>query len=362
MSSQLQRLPNDELAKRARDIASWPEDERRRFATRAANERDLADLWAITFTYLTFHSRARGGLSPHTLRSYRKGVEQLILAWSGENLLRPSSNAGTMYVDALMDVGRTRDPRDPTPDRMTERELERRRLMDLAVAGEATSRGRPLSPASVRSRIQAGRALYEALNWTKATSARPFNGVKLPKRREDGGARIREKAYTDEELAAMLSVEDVTTEDRVLVHLGAHAGLRVSEMLALRWEDVHNPPGKIRVRAGKGGKAGRVRMSNTLAQFLDELAHEGAVTPKSRVLSHKTQGQVFDRLEALWRQAFPGREFEKGVHGLRHYTGVRLYLQTGNLKKVKDHLRHASLDMALVYADAADDTEEVGDW
>ncbi|MEX2535893.1 MAG: site-specific integrase [Trueperaceae bacterium] len=362
MSGTLERLGQKDLIQRARDIAAWSEDERRRFAAQAANERDLNDLWAITYSYLTFHSQARGGLSPHTMRSYRKGVAQLVAAWSGENLLRPSSNAGTIYVDALMDIGRVRDPRDPTPERMTERELERRRAMDYGLSDSNGARGRPLSPASVRSRIQAARALFAGLNWTKATTARPFDGVKLPMRREDSGARIREKAYTDEELEAMLGLAEATIEDRVLVHLGAHGGLRVSEMLALRWEDVHNPPGKIRVRAGKGGKAGHVRMSATLSSCLDEWSHEGGVTPKSRVLLHKTQAQVFERLETLWRQAFPGREFEKGVHGLRHYTGVRLYLQTGNLKKVKDHLRHASLDMALVYADAADDTEEVGEW
>ena len=48
--------------------------------------------------------------------------------------------------------------------------------------------------------------------------------------------------------------------------LGAHAGLRVSEMTALKWQDVNLSEAVLRVVAGKGGKTARVYLTPTLIQ------------------------------------------------------------------------------------------------
>jgi integrase/recombinase XerC len=54
--------------------------------------------------------------------------------------------------------------------------------------------------------------------------------------------------------------------------------------------------------------------------------------------------------------------FTKGVHGLRHHAGVTYARQTHDLRKVRDHLRHASMSSTEVYMAAAEGTDEVRDW
>ncbi len=128
--------------------------------------------------------------------------------------------------------------------------------------------------------------------------------------------------------------------------LGAHAGLRVSEMTALRWESVNLSEGVLRVVAGKGGKTARVYLTPTLIQALEATPLEQRT---GYVLPCRSRQAVYERLEAACRQA---RIKFKGVHALRHASGTRLRDETGDLALVADHLRHSSLDTARGYAKA----------
>src|SRR5437763_15542135 len=101
----------------------------------------------------------------------------------------------------------------------------------------------------VRPRLAAGRALYAALNWAGATEAAPFAATKA--RRDPVPAWEKRAPYTPEEVAALLARAEGA--DRLMVLLGAHAGLRVSEALALTQADLQSDRRHLRVRLGKGG-------------------------------------------------------------------------------------------------------------
>ena len=58
-------------------------------------------LWALTEAHLTLHGSAGSRVSGHTLSAYRHAVESLLSDWSGENLVRPSRNAGVLWVREL---------------------------------------------------------------------------------------------------------------------------------------------------------------------------------------------------------------------------------------------------------------------
>src|SRR5690625_4257416 len=158
-------------------------------------------------------------------------------------------------------------------------------------------------------------------------------------------------------------------DDRLILLLGAHAGLRASEMLALRWEDVDLDAGKLTVRFGKGGTTAGVTMSDELARNLGTLRHGlfPASAPAGEVLESRSRSKLYERMKRLWidGHVFEGREvppFTKGVHGLRHHAGVTYARQTHDLRKVRDHLRHASMSSTEVYMAAAEQTDEVRDW
>ncbi len=110
---------------------------------------------------------------------------------------------------------------------------------------------------------------HAALRWAGATDAAPFASVRAAP--EKTAPWDRRKPYAPADVERLLAV--TTGQDRVLVLLGAHAGLRVSEALALRHADVRLSDGELDVRDGKGGRARTVPVSESLARALREVAH-----------------------------------------------------------------------------------------
>lgn len=341
--------PQSELA-RVDQLIGSSDAERRRIASRAVGERDHQSLWLVTRAYLEAQHR-----SSNTITSYRKGVMVLLEAWEGVDLLRPTRADAEAYVRRLSSPGREADPSDNSAQPSRRAGLKKTR---------------ELSPASVRQRVAAARAFYEALRWTGVTIADPFAEVALPRLTEKPVERAKAKAYTLEELEWMASVSR-DWDDRLILLLGAHAALRVSEMLTLTWDDVDLRAGRLTVRFGKGGVMARVTMSHELRRNL--IARSQDVPPAARegepryVLEVRSRSQVYRRLAELWRLAFESRHelaprFEKGVHGLRHFAGMHYANQTSDLRKVRDHLRHASMSTSEIYMAAAQDTDEVKEW
>lgn len=297
------RAANSSLLQRTRDLATLGEEELRRFAAEAARDRDAGALWALTEAHLTLHGSSGSRVSSHTLSAYRHSVAALLSDWAGENLLRPSRNAGVLWV----------------------RELEGR-----------------YKSATVRVYLAGAKALYAALRWSGASEAVPFADVKVAV--DKTPAWEKREAYTRTEVDWLERCSEGPTY--LIILLGAHGGLRVSEMTALRWEHVDLGDGSLRVVAGKGGKTARVYLTPTLAKALE------ATPPEERtgfVLPCRSRQSVYERLESACKQA---RVRFKGVHALRHASGTRLKEETGDLALVADHLRHNSMDTARGYAKA----------
>ncbi len=348
-ASLVRYTPQAELALVDRFIG-FSDAERRRFAAKAVSERDHDSLWLVTRAFLEARQR-----SANTIASYRKGVTLLLEAWRGVDLLRPTRADAEAYVRQLRDPRREADPSD--------RHVEAQRR-------QGRQPTKSLTPASVRQRVAAARAFYEALRWTGVSTADPFAEVTLPKLTEKPVERARAKAYTLEELEWMASVSR-DWDDRLILLLGAHAGLRVSEMLSLTWDDVDLRGGRLTVRFGKGGKTASVTMSEELRRNLAARSQDvpsrlpGEDAPF--VLETRSRSRVYTRLEKLWNLALSARglpfeRFTKGVHGLRHFAGVHYARQTSDLRKVRDHLRHASMSSTEIYMAAAQDTDEVREW
>ena len=311
----LTRAPSLSLLERTRDLATLSEDELKRLAAEAARDRDAETLWALLEAHLTLHGSAGSRVSLHTLAAYRRGLNDLLKAWQGENLLRPKRNAGVLYV----------------------RQLEGR-----------------LKPASVGVKLAAAKAFYAALRWSGATDTAPFADVRAAV--DKTPAWEKRDAYTRTEVHWLERTSESYT--LYIVLLGAHAGLRVSEMTALEWEDIDLGSGTLKVVAGKGGKTARVNLSSTLVEALEQVPLERR---SGYLLPARSRITVYKRLEAACRVA---KVKFKGVHALRHSSGTRLHDETGDLALVADHLRHNSLDTARGYAKVnnAQLKKAVGDW
>jgi len=343
-------LARGDVVQRASRLQRLSDDALRRFAVRAAVERDSAAMWELVQAHLTLRGTSGAATSRHTLRAYRRGIDELLTLWQGENLLRPARDAGPLYVQRLL-----------TGDRS-----------ELLVADATrTGRGRrakqgPLSPATVSLRVAAARALYDALAWAGATEADPFRDVRIGKTSRALDLAPSSRVYTESELIALHAAAR-DQQETVILLLGSHGGLRVSEMLRLDWADVDLRSGEMLIRGGKGDKTANVtltpRLASELASYKRLALHDPSLYGVQRrsVLELRSQFGIYNRLRTLCLRADVAF---KGVHALRHSAGTRLYQQTGDLGQVQDHLRHATLDMARRYArsDARKLRSSLDDW
>jgi integrase/recombinase XerC len=326
----LERYTGQPLAQ-AESWANLSEEELRRRATVAANTRDSEELWSLTRAYLFLHGAKGGKVSAHTLKAYRRGVLDLIEAWQRENLLRPTRDAGVLYARRL----------ETTPNAST---------------------GKPVNASTIEVKLAAARTLYKALRWAKATEANPFEDVSpAPDPIPDWEKR---KPYSVDDVAKLL--EHAEPVEAVMVLLGAHGGLRNSEMCNLKWSDINWSRGSMTI-LGKGGKKASVTMSGRLEQALHML--RGMPDDRKRfkrsadhVLPWNSE-RVRQKFRALCNKAGVTYD-EKAVHGLRHGAGTRYYAQTKDLGRVAAHLRHENIQTTRIYAKLADEAvkDDLKDW
>jgi len=303
--------------------AAMEPDERCRRATQAAIARDADVLWDLTAVWLVLRGRAGASLSPHTRTAYRQGLTALLLAWREVDLLHPDRDDGALWLRHMESMG--------------------------------------LSASTIRTRRAGARAFYSALRWTGAVEVDPFADTHPAT--DPTPAWEKRQPYTEAEVDALLAAAGPA--DRALILLGAHGGLRVSECLALRWEDVALASGTLVVRSGKGGKQRRVSLSKTAVAALAALC--ALQTPReanaatAHILPYRSDERARERLAGLC--ASVGVEY-KGVHALRHYCGTRLVREGGDLEMAARHLGHASLETTRIYVKWSDEglRRTIGEW
>ena len=199
----------------------------------------------------------------------------------------------------------------------------------------------------MRLELASVRLLYRALRWAGATTDDPFSSARLA--RDHTAPWDERQPYAEEDLQVLPAA--APSDTRAMLLLGAHAGLRVSELLALVWSDLDFGTRTVRVRSGKGRKARRAVMGETLALALRALGPgqgDQHLFTISDVAVHK-------RLRVLClKTGVPYR----AVHALRHYSGTKLYRVSHDPEAVARHLGHSTLETTRIYAKWNDESFE----
>ncbi|GEM48653.1 tyrosine-type recombinase/integrase [Deinococcus cellulosilyticus] len=277
---------------------------------------DHDGLWALLKHHLTTWGKAGAHTSTNTLRTYRTGLNMFLdyltrTGLEGEDLLEvllsPSEDLGAEYL----------------------RHLER--------SGS--------SPSTVNARRASATAFYRALKWAGASEANPF--LDVPAVKDNTPKHEKRQPYTDEDVKKMLDA--ATEEEKIIIGLGAYAGLRIHEIAKLTWGDVDLDRKQIRVD-GKGGKVARVPIPAGLRALL-EAAPKGQ-GEGVRVVAWERPNTIRDHIKAVCKRA---KVKYRGVHSLRHYAGTYLYRQTKNLDMVARVLRHSNIETSRVYAKYGED-------
>lgn len=183
--------------------------------------------------------------------------------------------------------------------------------------------------------------------WLHATGRRADDpAVALPKVRK---TRPHPRPCPDAHIyAAMCAANDV---ERLMLRLGAEAGLRLSEIAAVHSRDVlEGDAGPSLIVRGKGDKQRIVPISEDLAKRIT--AAPGWLFP-GRWRGHVEKSYVSRHLTRLLPDGWE-------PHSLRHRYATRMYETTHDLLLVSKLLGHSSVETTQIYVAMPDSRLRVG--
>lgn len=203
------------------------------------------------------------------------------------------------------------------------------------------------------------RSFCDYLSDEKLLEENPVKNLKPVKTRK------KEREYLTREQVETLVQETDHDIISTAVLVAYYTGLRPSELLGLKLEDVDLERGVIRVRGGKGNKNRKVPISGKLKEiignYLENVRPEVKTdnfiaTAQSGGMSHHYFNQ---KLKQAARSA--GWDFAEKVtpHVLRHSCASRLVKKNISLEKIRKLLGHSSIDVTSVYCHTR--TEELSE-
>lgn len=175
-----------------------------------------------------------------------------------------------------------------------------------------------------------------AIKWGK-TEHNPVRGVKLFK--EDN---VVERFLSDGEVEALLDASSQHLKDIILIAL--NTGMRLGEILNLKWEQVDSQQGYIAVTRTKSGKQRKIPINQSVHNVLINRSKDG-------IFIFHQAGKPYGAVKTAFKNAL--RRSGIGYcrfHDLRHTFATKLVLSGVSLPVVKELLGHASIETTMRYA------------
>ncbi|MBQ1385830.1 MAG: tyrosine recombinase XerC [Erysipelotrichales bacterium] len=269
--------------------------------------------------FLDYMSRTASG-SSHTRDAYRRDL--------------------TRYFDFLSSQG-VEDPK--KADKYTVNEY----LLKLR-SGELTEK--QIGKSTLARHISSLRSFYNFLIAEKGASNNPFKKIKTPKEK-----RHLPDFLSYEEVERLLGTFDVSTKeglrDRVAAELLYASGLRVSELVSLRIEDIDFHDRMIRV-LGKGSKTRMVPFYDEIGDLIQkymnvrpDLTQEVLLENRNgKPLTSRTVQNILDKASEN-----AGLTVHVHPHMLRHSFATHLLDNGADLCVVQELLGHKNLSTTQIY-------------
>lgn len=177
---------------------------------------------------------------------------------------------------------------------------------------------------------------------------RPFNMQHIPR------IKNSKKLPSVLSLAEVASIIDATSniKHKAILMTAYSAGLRVSEVLALKVSDIDSANMQIHVRSGKGDKDRYTLLSQKTLLFLREYFNQCrpndwlfySALDKSKALSSRTAQKVFSNAKEKVGIIKPAT-----FHSLRTSFATHLLIQGTDLFTIKTLLGHKNIQTTMVY-------------
>ena len=236
------------------------------------------------------------------------------------------------------------------------RELEKARRLDVLDFLSAHSHW---PPRTIARRLSALRRFYQHLEREGRVAANPCDRIDAPRL-----GRPLPEVLSEQEVERLLAAPDVHTalgmRDRTMLEVLYATGLRVSELVGLRPEQVNLLQGVLRV-VGKGGKERLVPLGEPAVDWLERFLERG----RTPLLGARVSAALFPtgRGGAMTRQAFwhlVKRYAERaGImrpispHTLRHAFATHLLDHGADLRVVQMLLGHRDISTTQIYTHVA---------
>lgn len=189
-------------------------------------------------------------------------------------------------------------------------------------------------------------AMKQAEYWQ---SISPHDWQRIVKLRENKG---RLTFHTPEELTQILQICP-SLAWKLVVLLGARAGLRRGEIAALKWEDVDFKNNQLYVAPNKTENHRYVPLADDLKKALAK-AYKGRKNAVFVVnVGDTASRKSHSYLSAYYRKATAQLPFNCFIHKLRHTFASHLVQAGVDLYRVKNLMGHSSITMTEIYAHLA---------
>ncbi|TCZ64589.1 tyrosine-type recombinase/integrase [Flaviaesturariibacter aridisoli] len=194
-----------------------------------------------------------------------------------------------------------------------------------------------LGEGTVHSRINALKFYYEHVLGRE----RFFVSVPRPKRRI-----VLPKVLGEEELGRLFRAL-ANRKHKAMLFTAYSAGLRVSEVAALRLADIDSDRMQILVRQAKGKKDRYVTLSPVLLDILRAYLRGYRPRPKEYLFESEQTGTAYPTrtIQQIFQNArvAAGIRKEVGIHSLRHSFATHLLEKGTDIRYIKDLLGHFNI-------------------
>ena len=196
-----------------------------------------------------------------------------------------------------------------------------------------------------------------AFKRSKGQPPNTVNGKVPPTRRKNKDVRAREY-LTQDEVDALMTAASRTGRhrhrDKTLIQIAYRHGLRVSELISLRWDQVDLKQGHLHVQRLKNGtpsthpiRGPEIRALRTLKRAYPKSPYL-FVTERGGPLTASTVRKIVARAGA-------GLSFPVHPHMLRHATGFYLANQGHDTRAIQHYLGHKQIAHTTRYTELAAD-------
>jgi integrase/recombinase XerD len=213
-----------------------------------------------------------------------------------------------------------------------------------------------LAPTSIARAVSAARGFYKFLMLDGHIKSHPAEDLDTPQR-----FSYLPKFLTEDEINRLFAAPDIATEegirDRAILEIMYATGLRVSELVGLKHNDVDLLAGLV-ICHGKGNKERRVPLGKSAIHWLQQYTSVKAGYGKSsspNVFLHR--GKPFTR-QLAWSMIKQHAE-KAGIrnvspHTLRHSFATHLLQHGADSRSVQALLGHSDISTTQIYTHMTD--------